>query len=204
MEKRQEMLKGLQGKVEELQTAKESVKNFVETMEAIKAEGDSAIKDLEKQIADTKEAQAMATDIGEAKLLNTQVKNLEEELQLTKGVVTAQGNKQKQELEQVVTELLKVYKACKFMFSAVDNEVTATASIRTFDKDIETMTDLGHQVDTGVAYAKAVLIKYGVITNSTSTYADVYLNSVGCHSKVNHVKSKLIALISDFRVNGIV
>ncbi|WP_182006115.1 hypothetical protein [Priestia aryabhattai] len=204
MEKRQEMLEMLQGKIEELSTAKGKLTLFVEKMETEQENDKVAISALEAELISLKDAQTMAVDISEAQILKEQIKSLVEDIDLHKTVLTAKENKAKQELAEVATDVLKAYKQAKFVFINTDNYITVTTSISSLEEDIKTMNDLGHQVDMGLSYAKSVLIKYGVITQGANMFANVHLSGAGCHTKATQVKSKLSALIADFRGQGLV
>lgn len=204
MEKRQEMLDMLKGKIEELQTTKGKLALFVEKMETEQEQDKIAIMALEAELISLKEAQTMAVDISEAQLLKEQIKNLVEDIDLHKTVLTAKENKAKQELEQVATDVLKAYKQAKFVFTNTDNYITVTTSISSLEQDIQTMNTLGHQVDMGLSYTVAVLIKFGVITQGANMFANVHLQGEGCHTKATQVRSKLSALMADFRGQGLI
>ncbi|PAK50096.1 hypothetical protein [Priestia megaterium] len=199
MEKRQEMLQMLKGKIEELTTAKSKLTLFVEKMETEQENDKVAISALEAELISLKEAQTMAVDVSEAKLLKNQITELVEDLELHKTVLTAKENKAKQEMAEVATDVLKTYNQTKFVYSTVDAHFTVTASMLSIDEDIQTMNALGHQIDMGVSYAKTVLIKYGIISQGESTFSGVYLNSTGCHTRANQVRVKLSTLMSDYR-----
>ncbi|MDQ0805454.1 hypothetical protein [Priestia megaterium] len=202
--KRQEMMKMLKGKIEELNTAKGKLFMFVEKMETEQENDKVAISVLEAELISLKEAQAMAVDVSEAKLLKNQITELVEDLELHKTVLTAKENKAKQELAEVATDVLKTYNQTKFVYSTVDAHFTVTASMLSIDEDIKTMNALGHQVDMGVSYAKTVLIKYGIISQGEGSFSGVHLNHAGCHTKATQVKVKLSVLMSDFRVQGLI
>lgn len=202
--KRQEMLQMLKGKIEELNTAKAKLFNFVEKMETEQGNDKVAITALEAELISLKEAQTMAVGVSEAKLLKNQISNLVEDIELHKTVLTAKKNKARQALTEVATDVLTAYKQAQFAFSRVDAHFTITASLLSIEEDIQTMNALGHQVDMGLSYTKNVLIKYGIISQGESIYAGAHLNHAGCHTKATQVRVKLYPLISDYRAQGLI
>jgi uncharacterized membrane protein YgaE (UPF0421/DUF939 family) len=202
--KRDKVVKDMNEVIAEMQSAKNKVIDFVDAMETAQAEGKQAIADLQEQLAEAQEHKAKATDLATAQELVKKAQELQGAISLQSGVLQAISNNNKEQLEELIVELLQAYRKAKATFTALDDEITVTTSIRSYDEDLKMMRDFANKVNGAIGFATSILISQGIIEQGTKTYKGFSMSGRGqAEPKMDRVIKFDNGYLRDYRAKGV-
>ncbi|CAH0222649.1 hypothetical protein SRABI96_02450 [Peribacillus sp. Bi96] len=202
---KQEMIKGMEVKVNEVIGASQAVSEFVESIEETVTEGVEAVKQLEAVIETKTEALNTFTDMGEARLAKQEINNLVEELELQKAVNTGKEKAMKSELEEVIVTFFAVHKGACMMFRGLDNHLVANTSLSELNETKATMEGFGNSLTFSFAGVKQILLDTKIVAQADQNrqYRGIHLGQRGQETQLYGFEYVVRAYVQQLRASDI-
>lgn len=199
------VMKGMQEKLEELNTAKQAVIDFVDAMEEQGEEATTEIKQLKAEHEAKQEALALVTDFAQAKLLKAEIDELNADIELQEQVATAKHQAQLEALAELVEEFLSVNKSVRFFFTTVDNYLLAHTSLSELEGNVEYLKGVAQSINNNFSFIRNVLLDAGLITmaEQNKQYRGHHLGQRELVPELESFKIKIRQVVHDYKRAGI-
>lgn len=200
---KQEMISGVQTKVEELVAAVERIEDKAQEIKSAKNKQQKVVDELQAKIEIAKQEIYKSSDLETAKKAKKIVDAFESDLELQKVVNYGSTKAKEDELVQLVEAFFKNHASCKTMYISLDYEMTLQASVRTVVADLEFMGSLSAQINNCFADVKRFMIAQGIVQQGEVLYKGVHLGQMGLSTRLHSIKSALGNEIFNLRGAGI-
>lgn len=167
---RELVLKELEESIAELKAVREVITDIEKEINTAKAEGAKAIQKLKTELEAVQKDKAFTTDVSIAKNLGKKAQELQEDISLQEGVITAVFNKNKAELEERIEELYSAHSRAEGKFHTLFREYKETTCLRSVADDSTLLSGFMYQINDAFRFAKQALIRQGIITQADIMY----------------------------------
>ena len=189
LENKQNKTQEMANKVLELETAQDKVAEVVDKLEDAKGKDAEAIVELQEQLEQIDQDKLEATDVTSAKKLIKKAKDIQEEIELTKGVNQARAKQRTQELEDVAEELFSAHKKTDFLYKSLETTYKKTVSVNSLQEDNELLADFAKTINNAFAYTRSVLIDFEIVSRSDANrqYKGIHLGQRSLHTDLKRL-----------------
>ncbi|MGG3193002.1 hypothetical protein [Priestia aryabhattai] len=192
---KQEMITGVQTKVEELLNAVDSIEDKVQEIVSVKNTQQKVAEELQAKIEIAKLDVYKASDLDTARELKTIVDALESDLKLQEAVNYGSTKAKEEELLQLIEDFFKNHAVAKTMYDDLDIELLLSASLKTIVDDYELMNSLAGQLYDAFKDVLRVMIRQGIAQLGTNgsygSYKGTHLGQSSLSTRLYSVKSAL-------------
>jgi hypothetical protein len=196
--KRAEFTKGMESKIVEMETALVALQGKFDELEDVKASGAEAVAGLQAKKAQLKSEMQLATDLGEAKLIMSQVEETEKDIELQSAINNGQAVKKAGELEELFKAFYATHAGAKTVFTALDKEYVETMSIRSVDEDTAKVEGYAGKLNVAIGVANSLLIDAGIVPQVAKFFESgtsrVHLSQAPAVSKGGALKREMVHL----------
>lgn len=174
--------------VEEVKAARNAMKEahsaYLEEQERAAAE----VEQLEEDLAAARQSKTEADTVEKVKESMKNVRDLEEQLDVTTVVNNTKDRNLFAELKEAVEETMKAYKTARAAYNKHEKEVKLHVSLYTLEKDNEALQEIAGFLNDTDRHIIRVARNAGIIEQGTSSYKD---NGVSYHLAAAALRANL-------------
>lgn len=199
------VMKDMQEKLEELNTAKQAVNDFVAAMEEQAEENTAEVGQLKAELMAMKESLALVADFTKAKLLKAEIDELKADIELQEQVASAKHQAQLNELSELAEEFLNVNKAVRFFFTTVDKYFLSNTSLSELEENVEYLNGVAQEINFSLKFIRQILLDTGLIASSeqNKNYKGYHLGQRDVVSELDVFKTRISQMVYEYKRAGI-
>lgn len=198
-------IKTMTNKVTEVTEAFNNVRDYLDVIEETTAQHGQALTELEQELQTQQEAFSMAQDLGEAKLLQQQIKDTEANQELIQQVNKAKVNAMYAELEDKAEAFFKVHKEAVQSFRELDNAIVVNTSLGELENNIELMRGFERSLNGAFAGVRNILLDTKIVSQAEQNrqFKGYHLGQRGLTTGLLSFQIKVSSYVRDLKGAGL-
>jgi hypothetical protein len=201
---KEQMIKDLSEKVDEVQQASEAVVAVLVSIEDLEAVGMDKVTALVQELESKQEALLLAQDLSEAKQIKQQINSLQEDIELQRAINAGSGTALKTELEDKAVAFFDVHKSAKSVFQSVDNYILINTCLSDLKEAKETMQGYAWVISSCFARVRATLLDTSIVAlnDQNITYRGIHLGQRELQTGLYTFECKVRSYLTQLRAAG--